>query len=83
MPTSNQAKKRMRTDAVRRVANKAVSSAMKTAMKKVLDAENTESAQAALPNAMKMVAKAAKKNIIHANAAARNRSRLTRAAGAS
>ncbi|MAE46959.1 MAG: 30S ribosomal protein S20 [Planctomycetes bacterium] len=83
MPTSNQAKKRMRTDAVRRVANKAVSSAMKTAMKKVLDAENTESAQAALPNAMKMVDKAAKKNIIHANAAARNRSRLTRAAGAS
>ena len=73
----------MRTDAVRRVANKAVSSAMKTAMKKVLDAENTESAQAALPNAMKMVDKAAKKNIIHANAAARNRSRLTRAAGAS
>jgi small subunit ribosomal protein S20 len=56
---------------------------MKTAMKKVLDAENTESAQAALPNAMKMVDKAAKKNIIHANAAARNRSRLTRAAGAS
>ncbi len=83
MPTSNQAKKRMRTDAVLRVANKAVSSAMKTAMKKVLDAENTESAQAALPNAMKMVDKAAKKNIIHANAAARNRSRLTRAASAS
>lgn len=73
----------MRTDAVLRVANKAVSSAMKTAMKKVLDAENTESAQAALPNAMKMVDKAAKKNIIHANAAARNRSRLTRAASAS
>ncbi|HIG85518.1 MAG TPA: 30S ribosomal protein S20 [Planctomycetes bacterium] len=83
MPTSKQAKKRMRTDAVRRVANKAVSSAMKTAMKRVLDAENTETAQAALPNAMKMVDKAAKKNIIHANAAARNRSRLTRAASAS
>jgi small subunit ribosomal protein S20 len=83
MPSSNQAKKRMRTDAVRRVANKAVSSAMKTAMKKVLDAENTETAQAALPKAMKMVDKAAKKNIIHANSAARNRSRLTRAASAS
>ena len=73
----------MRTDAVRRVANKAVSSAMKTAMKKVLDAENTETAQAALPRAMKMVDKAAKKNIIHANTAARSRSRLTRAASAS
>jgi small subunit ribosomal protein S20 len=83
MPSSNQAKKRMRTDAVRRVANKAVSSAMKTAMKKVLDAENPETAQAALPKAMKMVDKAAKKNIIHANSAARNRSRLTRAASAS
>jgi small subunit ribosomal protein S20 len=83
MPSSKQAKKRMRTDAVRRVANKAVSSAMKTAMKKVLDAENTETAQAALPKAMKMVDKAAKKNIIHANSAARNRSRLTRAASAS
>lgn len=80
MPTSDQAKKRMRTDERRRIANKAVSSTMKTAMKKVLTAENTEAAQAALPEAMRMVDKAAKKNIIHANGAARNKSRLTRAA---
>lgn len=80
MPTTDQAKKRMRTDERRRNANKGVSSTMKTAMKKVLNAENPEAAQAALPEAMKMVDKAAKKNIIHANAAARSKSRLTRAA---
>jgi small subunit ribosomal protein S20 len=80
MPTSDQAKKRMLTDERRRTANKAVSSSMKTAMKNVLNAETPEAAQAALPTAMKMVDKAAKKNIIHANAAARSKSRLTRAA---
>ncbi|MBL6721114.1 MAG: 30S ribosomal protein S20, partial [Planctomycetes bacterium] len=51
-------------------------------VKKVLQAETTEAAAAALPEAMKRVDKAAKKNLIHANAAARKKSQLTRAATA-
>ena len=80
MPNTKQAAKRLRQDDKRRIANKAVRSTMKTAMKKVLDAENPEEAKAALPEAMKKVDKAAKKSVIHDNTAARIKSRLSRAA---
>ena len=53
---------------------------MKTAVKKVMQAETPEAAAAALPEAVKRVDKAAKRNIIHANAAARKKSQLARAA---
>lgn len=78
MPNTEQAKKRLRQDERRRIHNKAISSAMKTAVKKVLQAETTEAAAAALPEAMKRVDKAAKKNLIHDNAAARVKSRMAR-----
>ena len=80
MPNTKQAAKRLRQDDKRRIANKSVRSTMKTAMKKVLDAENPEEAKAALPMAMKKVDKAAKKAVIHDNTAARIKSRLSRAA---
>ena len=82
MPNSKQAKKRVRQDEELRQQNKTVKSAMRTAMKKVLNAESAEAAAAALPTAMKRVDKAAKRNVIHANAAARHKSRLGRAASA-
>ncbi len=78
MPNTKQAKKRMRQDEKARLANKVKRSAMKTAIKKVLKAEDAESARAALPEAMKRIDKCAKKNIIHANAAARKKSQLDR-----
>jgi small subunit ribosomal protein S20 len=78
MPNSKQAKKRMRQDEERRMANKVVRTSMRSAVKRVLRAENTEEAKALLPSAMKRVDKAAKKNIIHQNAAARMKSRLAR-----
>jgi len=68
----------MITDDKRRLVNKAKNSAMKSAMKKVMDAETPEAAAAALPNAVKMVDKCAKHNIIHDRAAARHKSRLDR-----
>ncbi|MCA8981458.1 MAG: 30S ribosomal protein S20 [Planctomycetes bacterium] len=80
MPNNKQAKKRMRQDDERRLSNKAVRSTMRSAVKKVLDAETPEAAQSALPEAMKRVDKAAKINVIHENAAARVKSRLARAA---
>ena len=76
MPNSKQAKKRVRQDEEKRQQNKTVKTAMRTAMKKVLKAETAEAAAAALPIAMKRVDKAAKHKIIHANAAARYKSRL-------
>jgi len=80
MPNSKQAKKRMATDEKRRQANKITKTSMRGAVKKVLSAESPEAAAAALPEAMKRVDKAAKKNIIHANAAARKKAQLTKAA---
>ncbi|MEM9378671.1 MAG: 30S ribosomal protein S20 [Planctomycetota bacterium] len=76
MPNTKQAKKRMHTDEVRRMRNKTVRSSMRTAVKKVLQAENAEVARAALPEAFKKVDKAAKSNVIHDNAAARKKSQL-------
>jgi len=80
MPNNKQAKKRVRQDDERRLANKSVRSSMRSAVKKVMDAESNDDAQAALPEAFKRVDKAAKKKIIHGNAAARVKSRLSQAA---
>ena len=80
MPNNKQAAKRLRQADTRRQENKVARSSMRSAMKIVLQAENPEAAQAALPLAVKRIDKAAKKHIIHANAAARYKSRLARAA---
>lgn len=78
MPNTKQAKKRMDQSERRRLANKAKTSAMRTAMKKVLQADSAEAARAALPSAVKRIDKAAKQNIIHPNNAARKKQRLSR-----
>ena len=80
MPNTKQATKVVKRDEARRLHNKAITSAMRTAVKSVLTAETPEAAKEALPNAMKRVDKAAKKNQIHANAAARVKGQLSRAA---
>ena len=73
-----QSKKRIRTNEKARVRNKQQRTTMKTAVKKVVQADSKATATAALPNAMSKVDKAAKKNVIHRNAAARMKSRLAR-----
>ena len=80
MPNNKQATKVVKRDEVRRLHNKAITSAMRTAVKSVLNAESPEAARKALPEAMKRVDKAAQKNLIHANAAARVKGQLSRAA---
>jgi small subunit ribosomal protein S20 len=82
MPNCKQAAKRLRQADTRRLENKIVRTSMRTAMKHVLRAESPEAAEKALPMAIKRIDKAAKKNVIHANAAARYKSRITRAAAA-
>jgi small subunit ribosomal protein S20 len=81
MPNNKQASKRLRQSDDRRQRNKTVKSAMRTAVKQVIEADSAEVAQAAVPAAMKRIDKAAKKNIIHDNTAARMKSRVTKAAG--
>ena len=79
MPNSKQSTKCVKRDEVRRVQNKSITSSMRSAVKQVLSAESSEAAKEALPMAMKRIDKAAKKNLIHANAAARVKSQLSRA----
>ncbi|HED66413.1 MAG TPA: 30S ribosomal protein S20 [Planctomycetes bacterium] len=82
MPNNKQAKKRVRQNEKRAAENKVTRTSMRTAMKKVLKAETAEEAEKALPMAMKRIDKAAKKNIIHDNTAARYKSRMSRTAAA-
>lgn len=70
----------MRQDRVRRDRNRAVRSTLRSAIKKVrraLEAGQVEEAKTLLPVAIKAIDLTAKKGVIHRNAAARNRSRLT------
>ncbi len=78
MPNTKQAKKRMETDERRRIANKIMTSSMRSSVKKVLNAETGDVARAALPGAMQLVDKCTKKNILHENTAARVKARMSR-----
>lgn len=76
MPNSKQALKRLVTNDKRRLHNKTIRTSMRSAMKGVLSASDKEAGQQALSLATKRIDKAAKRHIIHANAAARYKSRL-------
>lgn len=71
--------KRNRQNEKRRVRNKAVRSEMTTIEKGALAAAGTDQQEQALRAALSYIDKAAKKGIIHANKAARKKSRLTKA----
>jgi len=77
MPHSKQARKRMRQSEERRVQNKTVRTRMKRAIKRAVTPGD---GAASLAEAMKRIDKAAKSHAIHANAAARLKSRMARAA---
>jgi small subunit ribosomal protein S20 len=78
MAHHKQSAKRIRTNEKARVANKRDRSAMKTAIKRVTAAPDPDAARTGLADAMKKIDKAAKKRVIHPNAAARLKSRLAR-----
>lgn len=82
MPNNKQAKKRVVQNETRRQENKIVRTAMRTAIRNVVEAQSADDAEAAIPTAMKRIDKAAKKNVIHANTAARYKNRVARAAAA-
>ncbi|CCJ34394.1 MULTISPECIES: 30S ribosomal protein S20 [Caloramator] len=72
--------KRIKITQKRTLRNKMVKSSMRTAIKKfeaALNSGNLDDAKVLLVEAIKKIDKAAAKGVIHANAAARHKSRLT------
>jgi small subunit ribosomal protein S20 len=82
MPNTASAKKRMRQDAVRRARNRATKSALRTQLRKVREAvsdSDTEKSQTEFRLLSKKLDQAAARKVIHANRAARTKSRVSRA----
>lgn len=82
MPHIQSAKKRLRQNPRRRVRNQTRKTRVRTAGKAVIKAVqggDVQAAQAALKEAVSAIDRAAKRNVIHKNSAARKKSRLARA----
>ena len=80
MPRIRSAAKRMRQARSRAALNRTHRSQLRTALKKVRSASGGE-ARAAYDEAVKLLDRAGRKNIIHKNAAARHKSRLAKLVG--
>lgn len=78
MPNVKSAIKRARTSQARRARNRRDRSQVRTAVKRVREAPDTELAEANLARALAILDRSARKGIIHRNKAARDKSRLTR-----
>jgi small subunit ribosomal protein S20 len=81
MAHSKQAKKRILQNEKARIANKVRRSTMKTAIKKAMaaiEAGDKKQAEALAREACQKIDKAAKNSVIHANAAARQKSGVMR-----
>ena len=78
MPRIKSAKKRMRQAKVATAANRQRRSQLRTALKKVRAATG-EAAAKAYEEAAKLLDRAGRKNLIHRNTAARQKSRLAKA----
>lgn len=79
MPTHNSAKKRMRQDKKRNLSNKSLKSEMRTSIKKLsaeIEGKNLEKTKVSLKKTVSLLDKAAKKEVIHKNAASRKKSQL-------
>ncbi len=82
MANTKSALKRIRQTAARRDGNRSCKSQMRTEIKKLrqtIAAGDAEAARELLPRTLQVIDKAAQKNAIHKNVAARTKSRLTRA----
>ena len=82
MPNSTSAKKRLRQNQAHRLRNRSIKSSVRTAIRKVrssIEAGEVEASTTAFQAATKKLDQAAAKNVIHANTAARTKSRLSKA----
>ncbi len=81
MPNIKSAIKRVKTSRVRNLRNSAIKSSVKTAVRKVnlaLSTPEADGAQVQLSAAFSALDRAARKGVIHKNAAARKKSQLSR-----
>jgi len=82
MPNSASAKKRLRQSEVRRQRNHSIKSAVRTQVKKVrqaIESGDVQASETEFKSAVVRLDKAAARGIMHANAAARTKSRLSKA----
>lgn len=82
MANHKSAQKRVRQTIKRNARNRSVRSALRTAIKKyreLLESNDLEAASAQFPQIQKEIDKAVTKGILHANTAARKKSRLAAA----
>ncbi len=77
MPRIKSAKKRMRQTAAATARNRTQRSQLRSAIKKVRTAAQAEAAEA-YASAVTLIDRAGRKNLIHRNAAARQKSRLAK-----
>ena len=80
MPNHKSAEKRVRQSEKRRTINRGHRSKVRTYIKKLrtaLDSGKSEDVQQALPEVMSVIDKSVQKGVMHKNAAARYKSRLT------
>ena len=78
MPNHKSAEKRVRQSEKRRAINRSNRTKVRTYIKKLRTAlDSKQDAQSVLPETMSVIDKAVQKGVLHANAAARYKSRLT------
>ncbi len=80
MPNHKSAEKRMRQNEKRRVINRNNRGRLRTGVKKLraaLEGGDAGSVQTILPETISLIDKAVQKGVLHRNAAARHKSRLT------
>ncbi|MBU0568896.1 30S ribosomal protein S20 [bacterium] len=81
MPSHKSAKKRMKQDKKRNLSNKSLKSEVRTSIKKLsaeIKGKNLEEAKVSLNKTVSLLDKAAKKELIHKNAASRKKAQLTK-----
>lgn len=78
MANHKSALKRIRSNAAKRLRNRYQAKTTRNAIKKLRNTTNAEEARALLPRVVSMLDRLAKKNVIHKNKAANNKSKLTK-----
>lgn len=78
MPRTKSAKKQLRQTKARTLNNRVQRSKLRTALKKVRTAASGAEAQRAYAEAVRLLDRAGRKNLIHRNAADRHKSRLAK-----
>jgi small subunit ribosomal protein S20 len=78
MANHKSAIKRIRANATKRLRNRYQAKTTRTFIKRLRNAVSKDEAQALLPKVTSMLDRLAKKNVIHKNKAANNKSKLTK-----